>query len=173
VSRKEQIQTIVDLRRGLDLLAARPEVDPKRLAYIGHSLGATVGGTLAGVEKRPIAYVLMAGYASLTRATSTGHDQGALAFQELLTPEQRRAYIDALAPLDAVDYLGQAAPAKLLFQFAKNDEFITPLDAATSLAAASDPKEVKWYDTDHYFNEQARRDRGNWLDHTLKTAPPP
>ena len=132
-----------------------------------------MGGTLAGVEKRPIAYVLMAGYSSLTHATSTGHDQGALAFQELLTPEQRRAYIDALAPLDAIDYLGQAAPAKLFFQFAKNDEFITPLDAATSLAAASDPKEVKWYDTDHFFNEQARRDRGNWLDHALKTAPPP
>src|SRR5215207_7590311 len=29
VSRKEQIQTVVDLRRGFDLLLARPEVDPK------------------------------------------------------------------------------------------------------------------------------------------------
>ncbi|MEA2602920.1 MAG: hypothetical protein QOF89_3912 [Acidobacteriota bacterium] len=175
VSRKEQIQTIVDLRRGLDLLAARPEVDPKRLAYVGHSLGATVGGTLAGVEKRPIAYVLMAGYSSLTQATSTGHDQGALAFQELLTPEQRRAYVDALAPLDAIHYLGQLGrtrPAKLLFQFAKNDDFITPLDAATSFEAASDPKEVKWYDTDHFFNGQARRDRGEWLNASLRDTPP-
>jgi pimeloyl-ACP methyl ester carboxylesterase len=170
VSRKEQIQTIIDLRRGLDLLAARPEVDPNRLAYVGHSLGATVGGTLAGVEKRPIAYVLMAGYSSLTHATSTGHNQGALAFQELLTPDQQKAYIDALAPLDAIHYLGQAGPAKLLFQFAKNDEFITSLDAATSIEAAPDPKEVKWYDTDHYFNDQARKDRGDWLDRTLKTA---
>jgi dienelactone hydrolase len=35
------IQIIVDLRRGLDLLVARPEVDSSRLAYGGHSLGAT------------------------------------------------------------------------------------------------------------------------------------
>ncbi|HEV7509688.1 MAG TPA: alpha/beta fold hydrolase [Thermoanaerobaculia bacterium] len=168
VSRKEQVQTIVDVRRGFDLLAARPEVDPKRLAYVGHSLGATVGGTLAGIEKRPIAYVLMAGYSSLTKATSTGHDQSALAFQEFLTPEQQKAYVDALAPLDAVHYLGQSRPAKLLFQFAKNDDFVTPLDAAISLAAAPDPKDVKWYDTDHYFNAEARRDRGEWLERTMR-----
>jgi pimeloyl-ACP methyl ester carboxylesterase len=168
VSRKQQLQTIVDVRRGFDLLAGRPEVDPARLAYVGHSLGATVGGTLAGIEKRPIAYVLMAGYSSLTQATATGHDQGALAFQELLTPDQQKAYVDALAPLDAVNYLGQSFPAKLLFQFAKNDEFITPLDAATSLAATPDPKDVKWYDTDHYFNEQARKDREEWLERVMR-----
>jgi pimeloyl-ACP methyl ester carboxylesterase len=167
VSRKEQLQGILDVRRGFDLLIARPEVDPKRLAYVGHSLGATAGGTLAGIEKRPVAYVLMAGYSSLTLATSTGHDQGALAFQELLTPEQQKAWVDALAPLDAVHYLGQSRPAKLLFQFAKNDEFITPLDAATSLAATPDPKDVKWYDTDHFFNEQARKDRGQWLGRVI------
>ncbi|HEX4961735.1 MAG TPA: alpha/beta fold hydrolase [Thermoanaerobaculia bacterium] len=167
VSRKEQIQMVVDARRGFDLLVSRSEVDPKRLAYVGHSLGATVGGTLAGVEKRPSAYVLMAGYSSLTRATSSGHDQGAIAFQELLTPEQRKAWVDALAPLDAVAYLGQSRPARLLFQFARNDEFITPLDAATSLAATPDPKDVKWYDTDHYFNAEARRDRGEWLGRIL------
>jgi pimeloyl-ACP methyl ester carboxylesterase len=167
VSRKEQIQTIVDLRRGFDLLVSRPEVDAKRLAYVGHSLGATVGGTLAGIEKRPIAFVLMAGYPSLTHGTAHGRDQGSLAFQELLTPEQQKAYVDALAPTDALHYVGHAAPAKLLFQFAKRDEFITPWDAAAYVQAASDPKEVKWYDTDHDFNEEARRDRGEWLGRAL------
>lgn len=49
-SRREQIQLIVDARRGFDLLVGRPEVDPARLAYVGYSLGATVGGTLAGIE---------------------------------------------------------------------------------------------------------------------------
>jgi len=163
VSRKEQIQIVVDLRRGLDLLASRPEVDPKRLSYVGHSLGATVGGTLAGVEKRPIAYVLMAGYPSLTRAVSSNADSGSLAFQELATLEQRKAYLEAMAPLDAWDYIGSATPARLLFQFAKNDELVTPLDAAFYVEAASDPKEVRWYDTNHDFNEEARRERGEWL----------
>jgi pimeloyl-ACP methyl ester carboxylesterase len=167
VSRREQIQTIVDLRRGFDLLASRPEVDPRRLAYVGHSLGATMGGTLAGIEKRPVAFVLMAGYPSLTRGTAQGHDQGSLAFQELLTAEQQKAYVDALEPLDAVHYIGHAAPAKLLFQFARRDELVSRLDAEVYVREASEPKEVKWYDTDHSFNDEARRDRDEWLGRIL------
>jgi len=167
VSRRDQIQTIVDLRRGFDLLVSRSEVDSKRLAYVGHSLGATVGGTLAGIEKRPIAFVLMAGYPSLTHAMTSNHDQGSLAFQELATPEQRDAYVKAMEPLDALYYVAQAAPAKLLFQFAKRDEYITPWDAAAYVWTAKDPKEVLWYDTDHFFNEAARRDRDEWLAKAL------
>ncbi len=36
-------------------------------------------------------------------------------------------------------------------------------DAEVYVQAASGPKEVKWYDTDHSFNEEARRDREEWL----------
>lgn len=169
-TRKEQIQTITDLRRGLDLLVSRPEVDPARLAYVGHSLGATVGGTLAGIEKRPIAYILMAGLPSITRANSHGDNPVATAFQTILTPEEQKAYVDALAPIDAVHYVGRAAPAKLLFQFAHRDEFITYWDAAVFLQAASSPKEVQWYDTDHYFNDEARKARGEWLGKILGTG---
>jgi cephalosporin-C deacetylase-like acetyl esterase len=43
VDREIYIQAVVDLRRGIDLLLARPDVDAKRLAYVGHSYGATVG----------------------------------------------------------------------------------------------------------------------------------
>ncbi|MEO6194000.1 MAG: hypothetical protein ABIS20_13400 [Thermoanaerobaculia bacterium] len=118
-------------------------------------MGATVGGTLAGIEKRPDAYVLMAGYPSLTHAMRHNSDPGAIAFQ---------------APLDALHYVGRATPAKLLFQFAKRDEFITPWDAAAYLQTASGPKELKWYDTDHSLNEEARRDRVEWLGRVL--SPP-
>jgi pimeloyl-ACP methyl ester carboxylesterase len=170
VSRREQIQTIVDLRRGFDLLVSRPEVDPGRLAYVGHSLGATVGGTLAGVEKRPRAFVLMAGYPSLTHAVMSNGDQGSIAFRELTTPEQRDAYVKAMETLDALYYVFAAAPAKLLFQFAKRDEYITPWDAAAYVRSAKEPKEVLWYDTDHFFNEAARRDRDEWLAKSLSGA---
>ena len=51
---------VVDVRRGIDLLLARG-VSPNHLAYVGHSLGAAVGGPLAGVENRLTAFVLMAG----------------------------------------------------------------------------------------------------------------
>ncbi len=168
VSRNEQIQAVLDLRRGFDLLAARSEVDPGRMAYVGHSLGATVGGILAGVEKRPVAFVLMAGYPSLRHAVEYGEDQGALAFQELATPEQASAYLKAMEPLDALFYVWNAPPAKILFQFARRDELVSAWDAAVYVWAARDPKEVRWYDTDHYFNDEARRDRDEWLAKTLQ-----
>jgi pimeloyl-ACP methyl ester carboxylesterase len=168
-SRKEQVQGIVDVRRGFDLLAARPEVDPKRLVYIGHSYGATIGGTLAAVERRPVAHVLMAGLPSLTRSYTHGHDLPGVAFQVLITLEEQQAYMDALAPINAVHWVGRAAPAKLLFQFARRDEFISPWDAEVFVQAASDPKEVKWYDTDHFFqnHDESRKDRMDWLARVL------
>src|SRR5713101_4917100 len=39
----ELIQAIVDTRRGVDLLLARRDVDPKRVAFVGHSYNAIVG----------------------------------------------------------------------------------------------------------------------------------
>jgi pimeloyl-ACP methyl ester carboxylesterase len=169
-TRREWLQLMIDVRRGFDLLAARPEVDPARLAYVGHSLGATAGGAIAGHERRPVAWVLMAGYPSLTHAMS--HNSGGLsvAFRTLLSPEEQRTFLETLAPLDSVYWIGRAAPAKLLFQFARRDEFITPFDAAAYTQAAGESKEVRWYDTDHFFNDEARKDRIEWLARTLIPA---
>jgi hypothetical protein len=55
------VQQVVDMRRGADLLLARPDVDPKLLAYVGHSYNTTVGALLSGVDRRFKAFVLMAG----------------------------------------------------------------------------------------------------------------
>jgi len=46
------IQAVIDLRRGIDLLLARNDVDSTRLAYIGHSYGAQWGSILTAVDKR-------------------------------------------------------------------------------------------------------------------------
>src|SRR5256885_6871284 len=54
-------QQVIDFRRGVDLLIARGDVDPARLAYVGHSYNAHTGGLLPGVEKRIGSFLLMAG----------------------------------------------------------------------------------------------------------------
>src|SRR5262249_19199775 len=54
--REGYLQLVTDIRRGVDVLLAL-SVDPKRIAYVGHSYGATWGGALAGVEKRIKCYV--------------------------------------------------------------------------------------------------------------------
>lgn len=46
-------QSILDGRRALDVLAARPEADPERVAVFGISLGAIVGSMLYSLDERP------------------------------------------------------------------------------------------------------------------------
>jgi len=47
-----EVQQNVNLRRAADLLLARNDVDPKRLAYVGHSCDGSAGGFLSGTDKR-------------------------------------------------------------------------------------------------------------------------
>src|SRR5437879_3118565 len=55
------VQQVVDMRRGVDLLLARRDVDPKRVGFVGHSYNAMVGAILSGVDKRFKVFVLMTG----------------------------------------------------------------------------------------------------------------
>jgi dienelactone hydrolase len=148
-------RVVKDLRRAVDFLVARPEVDANRLAYIGHSFGALVGGVLAGVEKRVQAFVLIAGTGSFI-------DVVVLNMPFLEGPALEH-YAQVIAPIDPVHYVGRAAPAALFFQFGRQDVF--PRDQFERVAAAaSEPKLVKWYDTDHYFQiAEAQKDRSDWL----------
>ena len=45
-------QGIGDIRRTVDLLASRPEIDPERVGIMGISLGGIVSGAAAGMEPR-------------------------------------------------------------------------------------------------------------------------
>ena len=45
-------QTVVDLRRGIDYLVSRPDIDPDRIAILGGSLGGWIGSILTAVEHR-------------------------------------------------------------------------------------------------------------------------
>ena len=45
-------QSVVDLRRGIDYLESRPDIDPERIAIFGGSLGGWIGSILAAVEPR-------------------------------------------------------------------------------------------------------------------------
>jgi len=55
-------QQVIDLRRGVDLLLLRSDVDPKRIAYVGHSWDAGTGAILDAVDKRIAAFVFMGGH---------------------------------------------------------------------------------------------------------------
>jgi dienelactone hydrolase len=159
------VQCVVDLRRGVDLLLSRSDIDSKQIGFVGSSYGATVGGILAGVEKRIKAFVLIGGAAKLTSLLYTLQESGA---DELRRRGRFMAYLQMMTAIDPDAYVQHAAPAALFFQSARLDQFIPREDASAFYQAASDPKELKWYDADHGFNDEARADRAAWLGKMLK-----
>lgn len=157
------IQTIVDLRRGVDLLLSRSDVDRKRIGFIGHSYGAHTGAVLAGVEKRIKAFVIMAGNPSLTEFLRTSTIPAIVETRNTLTKEQQDSYFRMLALFDPINYIGHVAPSALFLQFGKKDFFANEEKATLYSKAASNPKLVKTYDAGHELNDEARRDRADWL----------
>ena len=54
-------QSAVDVRRGIDYLATRPDVNSQKIGLAGVSLGAIIGTVVSGVESRIKAAVLISG----------------------------------------------------------------------------------------------------------------
>ncbi|HZE25917.1 MAG TPA: hypothetical protein VE083_00955 [Terriglobales bacterium] len=163
------IQAIVDMRRGADLLLARSDVDPTRLAYVGHSYNASVGGFLSGIDKRFKAFVLMAG--GLSDASDLRTEE--LKRYRLKTgPEKFDAFMAKYSWSDPGEFVSHAAPATVLLQYAAQEKFLTPERARQYAAIVSEPKQLKLYDAPHALNAGARKDRVAFLCEQLKLKPP-
>lgn len=167
IDRDIYIQTVVDLRRGVDLLVSRHDIDRKRIGFVGHSFGAHTGVLLASVEKRIKAYVIMAGAPSLTEFLRTSMVPGIVEVRNTLTKSQQENYFSILATVDPINYVSHIAPSALLFQFGKRDTYPTEESATRYSQAASSPKFIEWYDAGHALNDEARRDRALWLQKQL------
>jgi beta-lactamase class A len=163
LDREIEIQTVLDLRRGIDLLLARPDVDPKRLAYVGHSYGAQWGSILSAVDKRMKTSVLMAGVAQI-EDTLRSNEPGIVEFRKSRPSGQLERYAQVIGDIDAIHFVGHAAPIPLLLQFANFEQYFDKTSMENYAAAASDPKKVLYYDTGHDLNDpQALEDRYDWL----------
>src|SRR6266571_8402216 len=162
------IQQIVDMRRGADLLLARNDVDPKRLAYVGHSYNASVGGFLSGIDKRFKAFVVMAGGLSDELDLKTKEVQE---YRQKIGPEKFDAFTAKYAWLDPGKFVSRAAPATVFLQYATQETFLTPERARVYAARVSEPKRFKEYDAPHALNAEARRDRIAFLTEQLNLKP--
>jgi dienelactone hydrolase len=152
--RESAIGQVIDLRAGLDVLQADGGDAP--VGFVGHDYGAMFGSLLAA-DGRPQAYVLMAPDATFANW-----------FVKYLLGGQGSAsdYQTAFAPLDPVNYVGDAPPGSVFFQFAKSDPYVPGYIADKLVAAASDPKESS-YDGGHELDDAARADRLAWLREKL------
>jgi dienelactone hydrolase len=163
------IQAIVDMRHGADLLLARGDVDPARLAYVGHSYNASVGAFLSGIDRRFHAFVLMAG--GLSDASDLQAEE-IKQYRLKVGPEKFDAFTTKYSWLDPGKFVSHAAPAEVFLQYAAQEKFLTPDRARQYAAIVSEPKRLKIYDAPHALNAEARRDRVAFLCEQLKLKPP-
>ena len=157
----EFVQTVVDVRRGVDLLAARPDVDPLRLAFWGFSHGAFIGGIVAGVEPRIASYVLQSGGGADYLRTN--------APQRLREPGALTAYLATIASVDPDLYIAHAAPSAVFLQNGSLDKTYTAAGVAAWQAAASEPKRIATYQADHGLDAAATADALAWLASRIRT----
>jgi len=164
-SATDLLQQIVDMRRGADLLLARSDVDRTRLAFVGHSYNAAVGGFLSGIDKRFKAFVLMAGGLSDEQDMKTKEVQE---YRQKIGPEKFDAFVAKYAWFDPGKFVSHAAPAVVFLQYGSQETFLSPERARTYFSVVSDPKQFKEYDAPHALNAEARRDRIAFLTEQLR-----
>jgi dienelactone hydrolase len=170
--RENFIQSVVDLRRGIDVMQARSDVDPNRIAYVGHSSGAHWGAILAAVDRRLKTVVLMAGVPAEATILMESDDPEFVDLRQSTPKEQLDNYLTMIGPLDAIKYVAHAAPTPILFQFARFEQYFNEKAMQRYAGAASEPKRVLWYDTGHGLNDvQPLIDRANWLRRYIAMSP--
>jgi len=164
----DRVQAIVDMRRGADLLLARSDVDPKRLAYVGHSYNAETGAFLSGIDRRFKCFVLMAGSMSdeITFKAKEFQD-----YRQKVGAEKFDAFVAKYSWLDQGKYVSHASPAYVFLQYGSREDFLTPERDREYAAVVSEPKKFKLYDAPHALNAEARRDRIAFLTEELSLRP--
>jgi pimeloyl-ACP methyl ester carboxylesterase len=150
-------EIVITERRVLDCLLQQPGIDPKRIAYVGHSYGGIAGAVLTGVEPRISTFVLLGAVPS-----------DANFMQSNLSPEKSAKTLNLLHETDPERFLPQAQ-APVLVQCARFDTDINVRGCPIVYRLAGGPKRMVWYDDDHNFTSlEALRDRLAWLEYYLK-----
>lgn len=128
-------QTVFDLRRAVDFIETRKELDHKRIGYYGISLGGIIGTVFCGVENRvKVPVVALAG------------GQLNLLYEENALSSEAKDFVSIVEPLN---FVKQISPRPFLMLNAKNDEIVPPAMSKLLFYAAKDPKEIIWYDAKH------------------------
>lgn len=164
-----EVQQDVNLRRGADLLLSRNDVDPKRLAYVGHSCDATAGAFLSGIDKRFKAFVLMGGDLSdkVDETTKAFQD-----FRQKVGPAKFDAFATRYAWTAAAKYVSHASPATVFLQYGTDEPFLNADIAKRYFEVVSEPKQLKIYQAPHALNSEATSDRITFLAQQLSFKAP-
>jgi uncharacterized protein len=147
-----QIRDVVAVRRAVDLLRSLPQVDPRRIGYLGWSAGAKTGTFVAASEPHLKAFVLLSAGAAPVAA-----------YVANAPPSLRRTVGLVLRSIDPLRYIGLAHPGSVLLEDGTKDEVVPHAALLNVVHAAPKGTTVRWYDAPHALDRAAYSDAFDWL----------
>ena len=169
---KATLQMAREWRRALDILLLRKDVDPNRVAYVGHSFNAGVGAKLMGVEKRIHSFVLMANTYSLHDYIYDEQNAEMVAMRKKMGEEWIQDYFRNFPWDDSKPFVERSFPAAVFLQNGRTDSDIPERIVRRSYQYFKEPKRLEFYDAGHELNSAARIARAKWLQGRLKVKMP-
>ena len=154
--------------RTVDYLVSRPEVDPRRIACVGLSVGGLRSGHLAALDDRIRAAVAV-GWMTSFPAQLERHVKNTIGHTKLVPGLYRS--------LDYPDVVSLAMPAALLVINGSKDALFEPtgvrrsfekLQACYAKAGVPDRLRTRLYDTPHEFNAEMQAEAWSWLGKHLE-----
>lgn len=169
-------QMVLDGRRGMDWLQARPNIDPKKMGVSGISLGAIFAPLVAGADPRARVVLTIVG----------GADVSDIMWDSLfaygMKPEMIGRGYDyeslkkAMAPIESTNWLHDRDPRDAIL-FNSRYDVLVARKQAQHLARALGGAPIVWVNSGHYgmaFAEAPAEDLGaKFLEARFFGAPPP
>jgi dienelactone hydrolase len=153
--------------RSLDYLAARPEVDPRRLACVGLSVGGYRSFVLAALDPR-IKAAIDVGWMSSFGTHIRRHVMNSIGLTFHIVGLYRY--------LDLPDLAALIAPRSLFVINGSRDQLFPPEGVRAAFekiaqcfgkAGVSDRQRCRLYDAPHEFNVRMQADAWDWLERVL------
>jgi cephalosporin-C deacetylase-like acetyl esterase len=161
------IESIQDIRRSMDVLATRPEVDAPRIGLVGLSLGAMLGTVTTAVDGRVKTAVLIVGGGDWNLILQVSQESAANARRGMGTVSSED--MAKLADVDPKNFAAKISPRPILMLNGRKDTIIPLASAKALFEAAREPKKQVWFESGHFlpFSETAVPGL-DWLQEHLK-----
>ena len=141
--RREVVMHSIEMRRGMDYLETRPDIDTSRLAYLGFSKGSGSWLAFAAIEDRFKSVVLMGG----------GLDE---------------RFLPSAAEVNSINFASRIKAPKLLINGRYDEEHPWQMRGLPLWSLLREPKRLELVEGGHLPRAEARVPVINsWLDETL------
>lgn len=153
-------RTVLDNLRALEYLRTRKDLDTRGIPLLGASMGANLGGIVAGLDAG------VAGACLISGSATPGPEPGT--YLPLSDPRK--------ADLDVTNFLGWVSPCPVLVMTGDADAGVPVAYGEALYAAAGDPKELFVYRGGHVPGPEALESNGGarairrWVREALSTV---